>query len=107
MMPCGRLGWIALVSWGLATCGVALAQSPNVTPAPGAAAAGSFPSWAYPWLPDFKAAADDGVPRHVPDSAAAFTLTQERDLFFAPDPIGIRPIIPRCPKSSRTAGGPR
>jgi cytochrome c553 len=85
MMPCGRLGWIALVSWGLATCGVALAQSPNVTPAPGAAAAGSFPSWAYPWLPDFKAAADDGVPRHVPDSAAAFTLTQERDLFFAPD----------------------
>jgi cytochrome c553 len=25
------------------------------------------------------------VPRHVPDSAAAFTITQERDLFFAPD----------------------
>ena len=89
-MLCGRLGWIALVSWGVVTCGVALAQSPNVTPAPvtpapGPAATDSFPSWAYPWLPDFKAAADDGVPRHVPDSAAAFTLTQERDLFFAPD----------------------
>ena len=35
--------------------------------------------------PDFKAAPDDGVPRHVPDSTAAFTITQERDLFFAPD----------------------
>jgi cytochrome c553 len=45
----------------------------------------SFPAWAYPWAPDFKAAPDDGVPRHVPDSAAAFTITQERDLFFAPD----------------------
>ena len=84
-MSCGRLGWVALVSWGLATGGIALAQSPSVTSAPGPAVADSFPSWAYPWLPDFKAPPDDGIPRHVPDSAAAFTLTQERDLFFAPD----------------------
>jgi cytochrome c553 len=42
----------------------------------------SFPAWAYPWVPDFKVPPDDGVPRHVPDSAAAFTITQERDLFF-------------------------
>ena len=45
----------------------------------------SYPAWAYPWAPDFKAPPDDGVPRHVPDSAATFTITQERDLFFAPD----------------------
>jgi hypothetical protein len=45
----------------------------------------SFPAWAYPWVPDFKVPPDDGVPRHVPDSAAAFTITQERDLFFSPD----------------------
>ena len=36
-------------------------------------------------LPDFKAAPDDGVPRHVPDSTASFTITQERNLFFVPD----------------------
>ncbi len=45
----------------------------------------SFPAWAYPWAPDFKAAPDDGIPRHVPDSTAAFTIAQERNLFFAPD----------------------
>jgi cytochrome c553 len=45
----------------------------------------SFPAWAYPWAPDFKPAPDDGVPRHVPDSTASFTITQERDLFFVPD----------------------
>jgi len=43
------------------------------------------PAWAYPWDPDFKPVADDGVPRHVPDSSAGYTLTQERDLFVAPD----------------------
>ena len=51
----------------------------------GAVSSASFPAWAYPWAPDFKAAPDDGVPRHVPDSTAAFTITQERDLFFVPD----------------------
>jgi len=35
--------------------------------------------------PDFKPAPDDGSLRRVPDSDAAFTLTQVRDLFFAPD----------------------
>ena len=35
--------------------------------------------------PDFKLPPDDGTLRHVPDSSAAFTLTQLRDLFFAPD----------------------
>ena len=61
---------------------VVVAQTPGPSPS---APPGSFPAWAYPWAPDFKAPPDDGVPRHVPDSTAAFTITQERDLFFAPD----------------------
>jgi hypothetical protein len=28
--------------------------------------------------PDFKVQPDDGTPRHVPDSTAAFTVTQAR-----------------------------
>ena len=44
------------------------------------------PSWAYPVnAPDFKPPTDDGTPRRVPDSTGVFTLTQLRDLFFAPD----------------------
>jgi cytochrome c553 len=44
------------------------------------------PAWAYPVNPaGLKPAPDDGTPRHVPDSDAAFTLTQIRDLNFAPD----------------------
>jgi cytochrome c553 len=44
------------------------------------------PPWAYPVNPpDFKPSADDGTLRHVPDSTAAFTLTQLRDFFFGPD----------------------
>jgi cytochrome c553 len=60
-----------------------MAQTPDASSS--AATSNSFPAWAYPWAPDFKSAPDDGVPRHVPDSTAAFTITQERDLFFAPD----------------------
>ena len=44
------------------------------------------PSWAYPVnARDLKPPADDGSLRHVPGSTAGFTLTQLRDLFFAPD----------------------
>jgi cytochrome c553 len=74
----------ALAICGVAVSSAAVAQTPATSPAP-SASPGSFPAWAYPWAPDFKAAPDDGVPRRVPDSAAAFTVTQERDLFFAPD----------------------
>lgn len=52
---------------------------------PSASTTAPLPAWAYPWDPNFKVLPDDGVPRRVPDSAAAFTLTQVRDLFFAPD----------------------
>jgi cytochrome c553 len=74
----------ALAIFATAICGAAVAQAPGAASSP-PASPGSYPAWAYPWAPDFKAPPDDGVPRHVPDSAAAFTIAQERDLFFAPD----------------------
>ena len=44
------------------------------------------PAWAYPVNPpDFKPATDDGKLKHVPDSTAAYSLGQLRDLFLAPD----------------------
>lgn len=44
------------------------------------------PPWAYPVNPPgTQAPPDDGVARRVPGSNAAFTLTQIRDLFAAPD----------------------
>jgi cytochrome c553 len=70
------------VSTAASTAALAQAQAPGAAPASSAA---SFPAWAYPWAPDFKAPPDDGVPRHVPDSTASFTVTQERNLFFVPD----------------------
>jgi cytochrome c553 len=63
------------------------------TLAAAAFASGSFvrgqeapPAWAYVVNPpDFRPPPDDGRLRHVPGSTAAFTFTQVRDLFFAPD----------------------
>jgi cytochrome c553 len=75
---------LALAIFGLVIAGAGSARAQTTSPLP-PTASGSFPAWAYPWAPDFKAAPDDGVPRHVPDSTAAFTVTQERNLFFAPD----------------------
>lgn len=44
------------------------------------------PAWAYPVNPPkLTVPVDDGTPLHVPDSEAAFTLTQIRDLNFSPD----------------------
>lgn len=43
------------------------------------------PPWAYPIQPPVKLPPDDGVPRRVPGSTTAFTLTQIRDLYVAPD----------------------
>lgn len=64
------MGWVSLM-------GSALAQTTPAQTTP-------LPSWAYPWVPDFKLPLDDGVPRRVPDSTQTHTVTQERDLFFAP-----------------------
>ena len=94
----------------------ALAQAPTPGSSPPASAT-SFPAWAYPWAPDFKASPDDGVPRHVPDSTATFSITQERDLFFVPDwhpedhpPLpdivahGRRPEVRACGSCHRAEG---
>jgi len=44
------------------------------------------PPWAYPKpAPDYKARVDDGTLRHVPGSAAGWTLSQLNDRFYAPD----------------------
>lgn len=49
-------------------------------------AADSLPVWAYPVNPPgINPAPDDGVLKRVPNSAAAYTLTQIRDLFSPPD----------------------
>jgi cytochrome c553 len=100
----------------VAISSAALAQAPGANPSAPAASA-AFPAWAYPWAPDFKVVPDDGVPRHVPDSAAAFTITQERDLFLAPDwhpddhpPLpevvaqGRKPDVRACGSCHRTEG---
>ena len=65
---------LAMLSFAALLAGASSAQKPGIPPA-----------WAYPVNPpDFKPAPDDGTPRHVPDSTAAYTLTQ-RDRFIAPD----------------------
>ena len=79
-----RVAFLFLAIAGAAVSGAAMAQAPAADPS-AALSSASFPAWAYPWAPDFKSPPDDGVPRHVPDSPAAFTLTQERNLFFVPD----------------------
>jgi hypothetical protein len=95
--------------------GVAMSVAPLVTRAQPDEAP---PAWAYPVNPpDFKEQSDDGRPRHVPDSTAAFTLTQARDLFFAldwhpsdhpplPDIVahGRKPDVMACGLCHRTDG---
>jgi cytochrome c553 len=73
------------VIFGVVGCGAAVAEKSGPDSARAARVSDSFPAWAYPWAPDFKAPPDDGRATHVPDSTASFTVTQERDLFFAPD----------------------
>jgi hypothetical protein len=63
---------------GVALCAATLMMQAQADDAP--------PAWAYPVNPpNFKAQPDDGTPRCVPDSTAAFKVTQARDLFFALD----------------------
>ena len=50
------------------------------------AAAEPPPAWAYPVNPPgFQPEKDSGAPRRVPNSTLSITLTQVRDLFYAPD----------------------
>ena len=77
-MQSSKTGVITALLVGLVSLtGSALAQTSPAQTTP-------LPSWAYPWVPDFKLPPDDGVPRRVPDSTETHTVTQERDLFFAP-----------------------
>jgi cytochrome c553 len=108
------LGALAIFAVAVTICSAAMAQPAAAAPPTSSA---SFPAWAYPWVSDFKGPPDDGVPRHVPDSAASFTITQERDLFFAPDwhpddhpPMpdvvahGRQPDVRACGSCHRTEG---
>ena len=76
-----RVALTAIAMMGIAASGISVAQTQSTAPA----SAASFPAWAYPWAPDFKAAPADDIPRHVPDSTQSFTVAQERNLFFVPD----------------------
>lgn len=73
---------LALIGFAIAVSSVAYAQAPNAGAAPAPA---SFPSWAYPWDPDFKVPPADALPQRLPGSTAAISWAQARDLFFAPD----------------------
>jgi cytochrome c553 len=67
----------------MALVALLLAAGLAVGAAPGSDAS---PAWAYPVNPPgLKPTPDDGMPKRVPNSDAAFTLTQIRNLFFAPD----------------------
>lgn len=61
------------------------------------------PFWAYTYNPpDFKPPPDDGQPRHVPDSAASYTVPQTRNRFLAPDwHPGDHPPMPPVVASGR------
>ncbi len=74
---------LVLIGLVIAVSSAAFAQTPNGGTAPTTPA--SFPSWAYPWDPDFKAAPADPLPQSLPGSTAAISVVQARDLFFAPD----------------------
>jgi cytochrome c553 len=69
---------LAGLALGVSLCAMPLVMRAQADDAP--------PAWAYVANPPpLKAQPDDDTPRHVPDSTAAFTLTQARDLFFALD----------------------
>jgi len=77
------LGALMLLGSEVVVPGVAVAQAPNAGSTPSASTP-DFPSWAYPWDPEFKAPPADDVPQRLAGSTAAFSWTQARDLFFSP-----------------------
>jgi cytochrome c553 len=62
---------------------VAIAQTGSGAAVP-LAPTEAYPTWAYPWDPDFKVPPADNVLQRLPGSAAAFSWAQARDLFFSP-----------------------
>ena len=84
---CLRPNYSAWVAAAVVTCLTVLACAQtrkDEAPAP-IASRQPPPPWAYPIQPPFKPAPDDGVPRRVPGSTVALTLTQIRDLHVPPD----------------------
>jgi len=58
---------------------LAVAQTPNQVVAQASSQSEPFPSWAYPWDPDFKVPPADNVLQRLPGSTAAFSWVQARD----------------------------
>ena len=84
---CRRPSYSAWVAAAVITCLTALGCAQiqkDESPAP-IASQQPAPPWAYPIQPPVTPPPDDGVPRRVPGSTAAFTLTQIRDLYVGPD----------------------
>lgn len=86
---------------------IALAAAGSVAiAAPAGATDSPLPTWAYPVNPPgTQPAPDDGIPRRVPGSSLAFTLTQIRDLFKVPDwhPEN-HPMMPEVVATGRQPG---
>ena len=78
-----RGSWI--YSFGLGFAVILLPVTMAIAQTGGDAAVPLVPNWAYTWDPDFKIPAADNVPQHLRGSAAAFSMGQARNLFFAPD----------------------
>jgi cytochrome c553 len=102
---------------GLASTLACLVLSPIRGSAQTTSPTESFPSWAYAWDPEFKVPPADDVPQRLPNSTAAFSVKQSRDLFFSPDwhpddhpPMpdvvarGTKPDVRACGSCHRSAG---
>lgn len=63
----------------------ALAQAPAATGGAAAPRAITYPAWAYPWDPGYKAPAGDDQPQRLPGSTVSYSVNQSRDLFSALD----------------------
>jgi cytochrome c553 len=90
----------------LVRCGAAAWAAVAFTSASSVGGQEAPPAWAYVVNPPgFRPPTDDGRLRHVPDSTAAFTLTQVRDLFSAPDwHPGDHPPMPEVVARGRKPG---
>lgn len=95
-MTCNKGVAVAVVA------GLALSASAGMP----AYAAEEPPAWAYVVTPpDYKFPAEDGVPRHVPDSSAAYSITQLGDIFVGPDwHPGDHPPMPEIVSQGRKPG---
>lgn len=78
------LAAVGVVSATLVWVVVLGAQSSDKLP-PSAVSGNTFPSWAYPWDPTYKAPPADAQPRRVPASTRTFSFVDARNAFLSPD----------------------